>query len=195
MLRLPLWIQIKKLKLDFFKSLCELYLFWCTGPGALDIMHLSMSNPRGGDRATHGNLTVMHIPRVGILTWHHVFDLSILKGRWEVNHLFLLILTIILCPGVGVLRFFRYNTFWKNMSQHITRCKGFHLKGPHHLEGSILEERIQRRSAYLNITWTLIKGQQIRLRSIQHNKIWENTMIGLNKSNSRIWFHPKPNEW
>ena len=57
----------------------------------------------GDSSATHGNLTVMHIPRVGIFTWHHAFDLSILKSRWEVSHLFLLILTIILCPGVGIL--------------------------------------------------------------------------------------------
>ena len=57
------------------------------------VMHLSMSSLRGeGGRATHGNLAVM--------PWHHAFDLSILK---EVNHLFLLILTIIICPGVGIL--------------------------------------------------------------------------------------------
>ena len=32
-------------------------------------MHLSVSSPRGGGgvRATHGNLTVTYIPRVGIL--------------------------------------------------------------------------------------------------------------------------------
>ena len=60
----------------------------------------------GGGRATHGNLTVTHIPRVGILTWHHAFDLSILKSRWEENHLFLLILTIIFCSGVGILIIF-----------------------------------------------------------------------------------------
>ena len=70
----------------------------------IGLMHLSMSSPRGvGGRATHRNLTVTHIPRVGILTWHHSFDLSISKSRWELNHLFLLILTIIFCPGVGIL--------------------------------------------------------------------------------------------
>ena len=39
-------------------------------------MHLSMSNPRegGGGRATHGNLTVAYIPRVGILIGHHAFE-------------------------------------------------------------------------------------------------------------------------
>ena len=58
-------------------------------------MHLSMSNPRGGGWATHGNLTVAYIPRVGILIGHHAFDLSILYSRREVNHLFLLILTIL----------------------------------------------------------------------------------------------------
>ena len=37
-------------------------------------MHLSVSSPRGGGggRATHGNLTVTYIPRVGILIRHHV---------------------------------------------------------------------------------------------------------------------------
>ena len=41
----------------------------------------------GGGRATHGNLTVMYIPRVGILIGHHAFS----NSRREVNHLFLLI--------------------------------------------------------------------------------------------------------
>ena len=48
----------------------------------------------GGGRATHGNLTVTYIPRVRILIGHHAFDLSILNSRRDVNHLFLLILTI-----------------------------------------------------------------------------------------------------
>ena len=70
-------------------------------------MHQSMSNPRGGgDWATHGNLTVAYIPRVGILIGHHAFDLSILYSRREVNHLFLLILTILFCPGVRILIIF-----------------------------------------------------------------------------------------
>ena len=69
------------------------------------IIHLSMST-LGEGGATHGNLTVTHIPRVGILTWHHAFDLSISKSSWEVNHLFLRILTIIFCPGVGILIIF-----------------------------------------------------------------------------------------
>ena len=43
---------------------------------------------------------------------HHAFDWLILKSRWEVNHLFLLILTIILCPGVGILII-----FFKKMSK------------------------------------------------------------------------------
>ena len=68
-----------------------------------ELMHLSMSSPRGGGRATHGNLTVMHIPRVGILIGHHALDLSVSNSRREVNHLFLLILTIMFCPGVGIL--------------------------------------------------------------------------------------------
>ena len=54
---------------------------------SLMLMHLSMSSPRGGGgggRATHGNLTVTHVPRVGILT-------------------------IIFCPGVGILIFFLEN--------------------------------------------------------------------------------------
>ena len=77
-------------------------------PDSTFVMHLSMSSPRRGvgGRATHGNLTVTHIPKVGILTWHHAFDLSISKSRWEVNNLFLLILTIIFCPGVGILILF-----------------------------------------------------------------------------------------
>ena len=73
------------------------------------LMHLSVSSPRGGGggvRATHGNLTVAYIPRVGILIGHHAFDLSILCSRREVNHLFLLILTILFCPGVGILIIF-----------------------------------------------------------------------------------------
>ena len=59
----------------------------------------------GGCQATHGNLTVTHISRVGILIGHHAFDLSILYSRREVpvNHLFLLILTIIFRPGVGII--------------------------------------------------------------------------------------------
>ena len=58
------------------------------------VMHLSMSSPRGGGgRATHGNLTVACIPRVGILIGHHAFDLSILYSRREVNHLSLLCLS------------------------------------------------------------------------------------------------------
>ena len=75
-------------------------------------MHLSVSSPMflgwggGGGRATHGNLTVAYIPRVGILIGHHAFDLSILCSRREVNHLFLLILTILFCPGVGILIIF-----------------------------------------------------------------------------------------
>ena len=56
-----------------------------------------------GGRANHGNLTVAYIPRVGILIGHHVFDLSLVYRRREVNHLFLLILTILFCPGVGIL--------------------------------------------------------------------------------------------
>ena len=47
-----------------------------------------------------------YIPRVGILIGHHAFDLSILCIRREVNHLFLLILTILFCPGVGILIIF-----------------------------------------------------------------------------------------
>ena len=77
--------------------------------GKHQIMHLSMSNPRegrGGGWATHGNLTVAYIPRVGILIGHHAFDLSILYSRREVNRLFLLILTILFCPGVGILIIF-----------------------------------------------------------------------------------------
>ena len=60
----------------------------------------------GGGRATHGNLTVTYIPRVGILIGHHAFDLSILYRRREVNLMFLLILTILLSPGVGILIIF-----------------------------------------------------------------------------------------
>jgi len=68
-----------------------------------------MSNPkrggrgRGGGSATHGNLTVTYIPRVGILIGDHARDLSISKSRGEVNHLFLILLTIIFCLGVGIL--------------------------------------------------------------------------------------------
>ena len=43
-----------------------------------------------------------YIPRVGILIGHHAFDISILYSRREVNHLFILILTIFFRPGVGI---------------------------------------------------------------------------------------------
>ena len=65
----------------------------------------------GGGRATQWNLTVTYIPGVGILIGHHGFDLSISNTRGEVNHLFLLILTIIVCPAVGILIIF----FLKNV--------------------------------------------------------------------------------
>ena len=55
----------------------------------------------GGGRAIHGNLTVVCIPRVGILIGHYAFYLSILQSRREVNHFFLLILTISFSPGGG----------------------------------------------------------------------------------------------
>ena len=58
---------------------------------------------RGVGRATHGNLTLTYIFRVGILIGYHAFDLSILYSRREVSHLFLLILTILFRPGVGIL--------------------------------------------------------------------------------------------
>ena len=50
-----------------------------------------------------------YIPMVGILIGHHAFDLSILCSRREVNHLFLLILTILFCSGVGILIIFLEN--------------------------------------------------------------------------------------
>ena len=52
------------------------------------------------------HLTVTHIPRVGIVIGNNAFDLSNLYSRREVNHLFLLILTIIFRPGVGILIIF-----------------------------------------------------------------------------------------
>ena len=58
----------------------------------------------GRGRATHGNLTVAYIPRVWILIGHQAFD--ILYSRREVNHLFLLILTILFRPGMGILIIF-----------------------------------------------------------------------------------------
>ena len=74
-----------------------------------NVVHLSMSSPGGGGgggRATHGNLTVTYIPRVGIWVGHHAFDLSILYSRRELNLMFLLILTILFRPGVGILIIF-----------------------------------------------------------------------------------------
>ena len=56
----------------------------------------------GAGWATHRNLSVTYIPSVGILIGHHAFDLSISNSRREVNHLFLLILTITFCPGVKI---------------------------------------------------------------------------------------------
>ena len=58
-------------------------------------MNVKPEGGEGGGRATHGNLTATYIPRVGILMGHHTPDLSISTRRREVNHLFLLILTII----------------------------------------------------------------------------------------------------
>ena len=63
----------------------------------------------GGGQTTHKNLTVAYIPRVGILIGHHAVDLSILFCRRKVNHLFLLILTILFRPGVGILIIFLGN--------------------------------------------------------------------------------------
>ena len=60
----------------------------------------------GGGRAAHRNLTMAYIPRVGILIRHHAFDLSILYSRREVNHLFLLILTINFARGGDFDNFF-----------------------------------------------------------------------------------------
>ena len=60
-------------------------------------MQISLSSPRGvgrRGRATHGNLTVTYICRVGILIGHHAFNLSISYSIREVNHLFLIILTL-----------------------------------------------------------------------------------------------------
>ena len=75
-----------------------------------------MSSPRGGGGgggwATHGNLIVVYIPRVGILIGHHAFDLSILYSRREVNDLFLLILTILFRPGVGILNSLGKRFWW-----------------------------------------------------------------------------------
>ena len=50
-------------------------------------MHQSMSSPRGagggggGGQATHRNLTVAHIARVGILVGYHAFDLGLDTDR------------------------------------------------------------------------------------------------------------------
>ena len=65
------------------------------------LIHLSMSSPKGEGRATHGNLTVTYTSRVGILIRHHTLHLQISNSRREVNHLFLLILTVIVCRGWG----------------------------------------------------------------------------------------------
>ena len=64
-------------------------------------MHLSMSSPRGvgGGVGKPTGMTVAYIPRVGILIGHNAFDLSILYSRREVNHLFLLILTVFFARG------------------------------------------------------------------------------------------------
>ena len=99
--QLHLWIN-KRVNKVMYMYVCG---FWfCNAPISV--------KPEGGGRggrATHGNLTVADIPRVGILIGHHAFDLSILCSRREVNHLFLLILTILFCPGVGILIIFLEN--------------------------------------------------------------------------------------
>ena len=66
----------------------------------MNVMQISLSSPRGvgrRGRATHGNLTVTYICRVGILIGHHAFNLSISYSIREVNHLFLIILTLFFC--------------------------------------------------------------------------------------------------
>ena len=87
---------------------------WATSSSSIkDFERFSKSNvpinvkPEvGGGIGQHRNLTVAYIPRVGILIGHHAFDLSILYSRREENHLFLLILTILFRPGVGILIFY-----------------------------------------------------------------------------------------
>ena len=59
------------------------------------LMHLSMSSPRGMRSGKPREFD----PRAGILVGNHAFDLSISNSRREVNHLFLLILTIIFRPN------------------------------------------------------------------------------------------------
>ena len=65
----------------------------------------------GGEGVGSGNpwefdCDVQYIPRVGILIGHHAFDLSISNSRREVNHLLLILLTVVFCPGVGILKTF-----------------------------------------------------------------------------------------
>ena len=64
-------------------------------------MHISMSSLRwgGGGLGNPQEFDCGVYPRVGILIVYQAFDLSILYSKREVNHLFLLILTILFCPG------------------------------------------------------------------------------------------------
>ena len=60
---------------------------------------INVKPKQGRGRATRENLTVTYIPGVGILIGHQALDLSISNSRREVNHLFLVILTIIFARG------------------------------------------------------------------------------------------------
>ena len=71
------------------------------------IMHLSMSSPRGSGNPRKFDRDAY--PQGGdfdLTSW--ILSVNF-KSVWEVNHLFLLILTFILCPGVGILIFFLEN--------------------------------------------------------------------------------------
>ena len=82
-----------------------------------DIMHLINLVPRTFTLAWGWGRVKVKV-KVKVLGTRLAFDLSILKSRWEVNHLFLLILTIILCPGVVILIIFLIIFFRKCQNPH-----------------------------------------------------------------------------
>ena len=84
---------------SFFVYFCD---YRMTALDITEVMHLSMSSPRGGC----GQPTRIWLWRIspGWGFWPDVVHLICqFQSRWEVSHLFLLILTIIFCPGVGIL--------------------------------------------------------------------------------------------
>ena len=104
-------------------------------------------------QAREGNLTVTCIPRVGILIGRHAFDLSISNSRREVDHLFLIILAIIFCPGVGILIIF------------FRKCQNSHRTPDPPTLGLDIDRCITIKSLWSSCTWFSLNNTLKRLNS------------------------------